>query len=303
MQTSDQSPEEQGSQPLPEQETLSSSEPQDERDHTQHKPNMAGTAGVNDEAIRQGLIYPPPPSFYQKEPPAASIQTNAQPQVQAPYEPQEPPHAYGGPAEYVPQQQPTNTTQTQQAPYFPHPSYPPYPVYPPGQGYPGMQAPYFAPVPPAKKSYKWVWILVSVLGVLLLASCGVCAWASSSIFGEAFQQANSVVNGGRDLTNNYYEAIQGKHYSQAYNYLSTQQSLKNLTLDQYLKQAQDLDARYGPVDKYVQSSPSISYDTSNTTIDHFTITVDVTREKKSYQTVLTIYKINNQWKITDYTTI
>jgi len=302
MQTSDQSPEKQpmASHPLPEQENLLSPEIQDERNHTQHKQDTPGSIGVNDEAIRQGLIYPPPPSFYQKEQPAASIQTNTTAQVQAPSQPQEPPHAYGGPAEYIPQQQPVNSIQ--QASYSPPPVHPPYPIYPPGQGYPGMQAPYFPP-PVAKKSYKWVWILVSALGVLLLATCGICVWASSSLLGNPIQQASSIVYGSRDITNNYYEAIQGKHYSQAYNYLSTQQSLKNLTLDQYLKQAQDLDTRYGPVYKYVPGSPVVGYNTSNTTIDHFTITVDVTREKKSYQAMLTMYKIDGQWKITDYTTI
>jgi hypothetical protein len=298
MQTSDQSPEEKrlASQPSQIPATSSSSQSQDERDHTKDEQSIAGATDTNDEAIRQGLIYPPPPSFYQKEQPTPNSQANT-PQS-AHYPPQEPSYAYGGQAEYIAPQQPGAPP----APYLP----PPYPAYPllPGQGYPSMQAPYFAPVSPVtKKSHKWVWILVSALGVLLLASCGICAWAISPIFSDAFQQANSVVYGGRDTTNNYYEAIQSKHYNQAYSYLYTPQSLKNLTQDQYLKQAQALDDLYGPVNTYVPSTPNISYGTSNTTIDHFTITVDITRTKKSYQAVLTIYKINNQWKITDYTTI
>ncbi len=302
MQTSDQSPEEQPVSPQAPQAPANSSSPQsqDESSHAISKQSMPGMAGVNDDAIRQGLVYPPPPSFYQKEQQAPSTQTGLPPQ--------QPPYTYGGPAEYVSPPQPGNTAQTPQAPYFPPPPYAPYPPYPPGLGYPGMPAPYFAPAPPtAKKSYKWVWILVSALGVILLASCGVCAWAASPLIGNAFQQANSVVYGGRDITNNYYEAIQNQHYSQAYSYIYSQQSLNGLTLDQYQKQAQALDEQYGPVYKYIPGTPAISYNTdtntSSTTIDHFTIKVDVTRKKKSYQVLLTMYKINNQWKITKYTTI
>ncbi len=253
---------------------------------------------IDHEAVRQGRIYPPPPSFYQREEVEGPSQASS---LSAPVPSQGSPQAnfstYSGRAEYVPLPQANNTP----APLYP--SYPPqhaFPRYPAGQGYPGPQAPYLAP---PKKSYKWVWILVSVLGVLILASCGVCAWASSSLFGSAFQQATTVVYGGRDLTNNYYEAIQNKRYSQAYSYLSPQGELKNLTPAQYLKQAQELDEQYGPVYKYVAGTPSVSYDTSGTDINHFTISVDVTREEKSYRVLLTMYKINDQWKITGYTTI
>ncbi|GAC1359310.1 MAG: hypothetical protein NVS2B12_12840 [Ktedonobacteraceae bacterium] len=252
---------------------------------------------IDNEAIRQGLIYPPPPSFYEKDELAPQSQDSPSltPPPPAQSSHQAAPYVQGSQAEYVPLPQANNAQQAPQGPYPPYP----YPAYLPGQ-YPAP--PPTIPTAP-KKSYRWVWLLVSALVVLLLATCGVCAWASSSLFGDAFQQASAVVYGGRDLTNNYYEAIQNKHYGQAYTYLHPQGQIQGLTLNQYLKQAQDLDERYGPVYKYAPGTPSISYDSTGTTIDHFTITVDITREKKSYQVRLTVYKVNQEWKITDYTTI
>ncbi len=292
MQTSDQSSEEQSrvAQPV---DSGTKAPLQDAEERPLDTPRTATEMSIDHEAVRQGRIYPPPPSFYQKE----EIKEPSQASSSHPSTPQ-PPQAnssvYSGRAEYVPLPQAVNA---------PTPSYPPqqaFPPYPPGQNYSRLHAPYVAA---PKKSYKWVWILISVLGVLILASCGVCAWASSSLFGSAFQQTTTVVYGGRDLTNNYYEAIQNKRYSQAYGYLSPQGELKDVTQARYLKQAQSLDEQYGPVYKYAAGTPSVSYDTSGTSIDHFTIPVDVTREKKSYRVLLTMYKINDQWKITDYTTI
>lgn len=297
MQTFDQSPEEQSGIAQPA-ESGTKAQSQDVENQSVDAQHVVKETSVDHEAVRQGRIYPPPPSFYQredaKEPPDANVSSTPVP-PQKSFSTDS--SIYSGQAEYVPLPQARNT------PAPPYPSYPPqraFPPYPPGQSYPVPQAPYFAP---PKKSYKWVWILVSVLSVLILASCGVCAWASSSLFGSAFQQASTVVYGGRDLTNNYYEAIQNKRYSQAYSYLSPRGELKNLTPAHYLKQAQDLDEQYGPVYKYVAGTPSVSYNTPGTDIDHFTISVDVTRAKKSYRVLLTMYKINDQWKITDYTTI
>lgn len=298
MQTSDQSPEEKPGEPA-ESGTKTSGQHEDAESQPIDAQYEAVETSIDHDAVRQGRIYPPPPSFYQREDAREPSQASPSPSPAPPdhQRAQTTSSVYGGHVEYVSRPQADKT---------PAPLYPPYPPqhaappYPPGQGYPGPQAPYFAP---PKKSYKWVWILVSVLSVLILASCGVCAWASSSLFGSAFQQATTVVYGGRDLTNNYYEAIQNKRYSQAYSYLSPQGELKNLTQVQYLKQAQSLDEQYGPVYKYVAGTPSVSYDTSDTNINHFTIPVDVTREKKSYQVSLTMYKINDQWRITDYTTI
>lgn len=290
MQSSDQSPEE----PMAAQmaaESKSEPPPQDLR-HVQDQPiieqTMTDVAGIDHEAIRQGRIYPPPPSFYQREETPAQISPlPIQPAQQGS---QASAYTYNGQAEYVP------LPQAGQAPIPPYPPYGAPPPYPPGYPYP--------PYPTAtKKSYKWIWILAAVLGIIILASCGICAWASSSVFGNAFQQATTVVYGGRDLTNNYYEAIQNKRYSQAYSYLDSQGQLKSLTQAQYLKQAQSLDEQYGPVYRYAAGNPSVSYDTSGTNIDHFTVPVDVTRAKKSYQVLLTVYKVSNQWKITAYTTI
>ena len=118
MQSSDQSPEE----PMAA-ESKSELPPQDVR-HVQDQPiseqNMADVAGIDHEAIRQGRIYPPPPSFYQREEtPSRISQLPIQPAQQWP---QASPYTYNGQAEYVP------LPQARQAPISP---YPPYGAPPP----------------------------------------------------------------------------------------------------------------------------------------------------------------------------
>jgi hypothetical protein len=110
-------------------------------------------------ADQQGMVYPPPPSYYQN--------------MQIPAERAALPLQPG-----IPGTQAQLNTMGVQAP----PSAP--------TRYPEMQA-------PIKKSHKWVWIIVSIFSVGFLATCGLCGWGVYQLFDTVITQetgATEVVN-------------------------------------------------------------------------------------------------------------
>ncbi|GCE19314.1 hypothetical protein [Dictyobacter kobayashii] len=306
MQSSDQSPEEK--QPLIDQPPVagySTSEASVDAPiagtHEQGQLNIATpekTAATEDsEAIRQGQIYPPPPSFYEKALAQSSSPDAPWTPAERPASPSMPPARPAVPPEWQRQPMPPDYGPGYQQPPAGHQMPPPgYPAYPQGQQYPGVQAPPFVPgPPPVKQSRKWTWILISVLAVVLLASCGLCAWAGSSFIGNTYSQAYNAVINGNQLISDYYSAVQNKQYTQAYNYLS----LPNTSRDQFIAQASRQDELYGPLLRYTPGQPQITnYDGSN--LDSFSINVDISRQKKSYTAHLKLKLINNQWKIISY---
>lgn len=223
------------------------------------------------EAIRQGLIYPPPPSFYMQ-----------------------PPTPQGTPEQPAPSLPPA----------FPDPRYAPetqgyYPTPPfAANAQPGVHPGIPAAPPVAKRSRKWIWIVVAVLSIAVLGSCGLCGWASYTLFAPAVQQATAVTG----TITDYYTAIQDRDYSTAYNYISPQDKISNLTAQKFIQEAQSQDEQFGAVQKFTPQSTGIvaSSSTNSTDVDTFTMTVQVTRAKETYNVTLTLHKINSQWKITNF---
>ena len=221
---------------------------------------------IDEAAIQQGQIYPPPPSYYQNM---------STPPVQPPASPAAP-NMYAPPTQaYMPQ----GNAQTYQA-------------YPPPATYPPM------PHPPAKKSYRWVWILVAVVSVLVLAGCGLCGWASYNIFNSAYQQVSGSIN----VVNDFYTNLQSKNYTAAYTDLAPEGQISGLTQAAFTTQAQQLDEKYGPVVSFVLSQPTFRTDpnTGGPDLSHFTMTVAVKRTHSSYNVLLSLAKIHGTWKITEY---
>jgi hypothetical protein len=111
-------------------------------------------APLDEEAIRKGLIYPPPPAYYQNMsnapvPPALPLQI---PGMQA-----------------APGQMQRGSA----------------PTYPP---------PWASSPPPVKKSNRRVWILVTIISVFVLAGCGLFSWGFYNIFSSTFQQVTGALN-------------------------------------------------------------------------------------------------------------
>ncbi len=213
---------------------------------------------AQEDLIRQGLVYPPPPSFYQQnvsfQPPPLPLPPTAQPLV--------------GPA---------------QAADF----------IPPG----APQAPAFAPPVQKKKSYRWLWITISILAVLLLAACSFCGWSFYNFFASTVGPTENTVN----VADDYYAALQNKDYSSAFGYITPQGTLSGLTLDSFIKQAQNADNQYGALRSYTATLGNFSTNSSTgVDLSHFTVVVNVTRAKQSYSVLLTLQKSGNTWKIVDF---
>ncbi len=240
--------------------------------------NQASAPLPSDEEIRRGLIYPPPPSFYQNMQivPAQPLTTPAEGQTR-----------YGEVASTPTDEGPVRDPRPDMAQY--NSLYPPYIPGPPETK------------PQAKRSRAWIWIVASVLGVALLASCGLCGWGTYTIFSSTFQQVLEPLT----LTQNYYSALQAKNYSLAYSYLAPQGTISGLTLDEFVQQARTRDSQYGPVRSYTPGQPAFTTSTSdtgisNTNLSRATITVDVSRSQQNYSALLTLQKIGGQWKIVDF---
>ncbi len=229
--------------------------------------DTGGQHNPTEDLMRQGLIYPPPPSFYQQAAPAVHNQPLPLPSV-AP----NPGMASPG-------------------------SLPPSVSYAPPMGY----GPPFAPVPPTqprvKKSYKWIWITVSILAVLLLAACGFCGWAFSQFLTPIVQGETDAIN----TANNYYAALQSKDYTGAYQYLSPQGTIQDMTQTTFTQRAQDADAQYGTVRSYTTGTISpVTNSNAGLSFSRFTVVINVTRANQSYSVLLTLQKSGNDWKIIDF---
>lgn len=121
--------------------------------------DQAATPLYEFPADPQGMVYPPPPSYYQ----------NMQiPETRAAF-----PFQPGTPGSQA------------QLNMVDNPAAPAGPVH-----YPEMQ-------PQIKKSHKWVWIVVSIFGVGFLVTCGLCGWGAYQLFDGIIKQetgATDVVN-------------------------------------------------------------------------------------------------------------
>jgi hypothetical protein len=205
-------------------------------------------------ADQQGMVYPPPPSYYQDmQIPTVRATLPLQPGTAPGSQPQ-----FSETNVHVPASAPTH--------------------------YPEMQA-------PIKKSYKWVWIVVSIFSLGFLVTCGLCGWGAYQLFDTVINQET----GATDVVNNYFQDVQHQRYAQAYQDLQ----ISGLTLEDYSKQAQASDAQNGLLLSYVVGQPTFGTN-SNTGPDlsQWRYTVDVTRAKNSFPVLITAEKIGGSWKIT-----
>lgn len=224
----------------------------------------------------------------QPQPPFGQPQQPQPPPFGQPQPSQAPWSAYGGPP-----QQPYDENATLAAPpTYGQPQYPP-----PQYGAPTQQPPPYGvpPTPayaqqPQKKSRRWLWITLGVIGGIIVLGCAGCAIAGA--FGLNFF-AQAV--GPTVVTEQYYQAIQKQDYVTAYSYLASGATLtiqgQSVPVTQpqiFTAAAQALDTQLGPV-----SSHTLQPDGSNTS----RITVVVIRPKKTYNVILTLVKVGNDWKI------
>lgn len=265
---------------------------------------------VNEEAVRKGLVYPPPPSYYQNMPDVSTPPVLPQGQWQGSRQQPLPPFnaqpaaghtshtSQSGQMGAVPPQvgafQPPQLQagQQRQPGQFGQevpPGYVPYPPYPPYQRRPAV-----------KKSRRWLWITLSIIGVVLLASCGLCGWAAYNFFSPAVQSVTNSLN----VVEDYYSALQAKNYAAAFDDISTQSQLSGLTEAQFAKEASARDTQYGAIQSYNAGNPAYTTDPNGGfNFTHFTYSVSIKRPNLSYTTTLSLSSINNQWKITNFDSV
>ena len=246
-----------------------SSQPED----TPLNPQVQSQSQINDlieqpsseEAIGQGLVYPPPPSYYQSlKLPTERPALPAQPVANASL-------AFNS---HVPRSQMQYNPPGVQVPP------PPYPT----QHFPGVQQ-------PAKKSYKWVWIVASIFTIAALISCGLCVWAFYQFFNTTFQQESGATN----VVNSYFQAVQNQRYAYAYQDLQ----ISGLTENDYIAKAKASDIQNGLLQSFVIEQPTFGMNSSSgPDLTRWTVTVDVTRAKVSYPVLLTVQKMGGSWEIT-----
>jgi len=231
---------------------------------TSQSPGDDTPSQPSEEAILQGLVYPPPPSFYQNmsdvQSPFARPPLPLQPGANAPLT--------------------FNPARPQEQLY---PAGLPTPPFPPAQ-LPGMQ-------PPVKRSHKWVWIIVSIFAVALLVSCGLCSWAFYQLFNTTFQQESGSIN----VVNDYFQHIQRQSYMNAYSDLQ----ISGVTQNDFIDKVQASDAQDGSLLSFVVGTPTFrSNPDSGPDLSQWRFTVDVTRARASYPVLLTVQKVGGSWKIT-----
>ena len=258
--------------------------------------SVPAPAPVDEDAVRKGLVYPPPPSFYQ------NMQTpSARPTL--PPKPAQPPQPrYRQPAQsansdtvppqwqgYVRGQQPSQASQRPQG--F-NPQVPP--------GYPLPSIPPYERRPPVRKSRRGLWITLSIVGAVLLITCGLCSWAAYSFVAPAVQG----VSGSLNTVDDFYGNLQSKDYTAAFGDISTQYELRSLTQTQFVQQASARNSQYGAILSYAPGQPAYaSNPDGGFDFTRFTISVDVKRARLSYTTTLYLRKIGNNWKITNFDSI
>jgi hypothetical protein len=212
---------------------------------------------LDEEAIRKGLVYPPPPAYYQNMsnapvPPALPLQI---PGMQA-----------------APGQMQRGSA----------------PTYPP---------PWASSPPAVKKSNRWIWILVTMISVFVLAGCGLCGWGFYNIFSSTFQQVTGALN----VVDDFYTNLESQKYTAAYSDLAPQGQISGLSEAAFISQASKLDEQDGPVVSFTPGQPTFRTDpNTGPDLSHFTITVNVKRTHSSYTVLLSLANIQGTWKITEY---
>jgi hypothetical protein len=214
-----------------------------------------------------------------------------------PNQPQQPP--YGQPPYEQPSygQPPYGQQPTQYSPpvYGQAPQYgqvPPQPQQPfgvppvPGPGYPG-----YMPPPQAKKSLRWLWITLGIIGGLVVLACGICG-VTGMLGANIFKQAI----GPAVVVEQYYQAVQKQDYATAYTYVSPGatvslqgRSFPVTSQQSYTLLAQTLDRSLGTASQHTSH-----IDGSNTS----SFSVTVTRGGKHFLVHLTLSQSGNDWKIT-----
>ncbi|HVB74158.1 MAG TPA: hypothetical protein VNE38_11445 [Ktedonobacteraceae bacterium] len=223
--------------------------------------------------IQQGLVYPPPPSYYQNmvapaEPPPLPAKS-LQPQPVQPRPPEATTRS-SAQKQYDASKPPVKEMQ---------PTY-----YAPGQ-YRDM-----VPPPPVRRSHRQLWVIVAIISVSALLLCGAGSWALFNVFGALYQQANT----GTPVVQDFYQNLLSQNYSGAYADLQ----INRLTSATFIQEAQAVNSQYGQIVSFNIDTTAFNASNSAPNTTHWQVTVNVTRQYASYSVPVVTDSINGNWLIT-----
>jgi hypothetical protein len=240
----------------------------------QHPAEKTKPELYSEEDILKGLVYPPPPSFYENIPSPAEPKTTRQ----------------VPPPRSIPEatQPATSSLSPKIAPSATTPSAGTHKIGPST----------LATQPAVKKSRTWIWVVAAIMGMAFIISCSLCGWVVYGPISKAFQEAIDAQN----TINAYYSDLQARNYTHAYTYLALDGTKPPLTQATFVQQALQQDTQFGPILSYTPNTPSFSTDsaTQGTDITQSTVTIQVGRKQKQYTVTLKLHREGNLWKIVEY---
>lgn len=192
---------------------------------------------------------------------------------QSPYEPTQ----YAGP-QYNPQQQYGTPPYNQPQPPY---AAPPFPGY--------AQAPQ-----QPKRSLRWLWITLSIVGGVLALSCIGCVVLGALGYNILAPTVSASVT-----ASSYYQAFENQDYTKAYSYLANNMQTTSgqpLTQSLFTRGAEAKDASAGQVTNFSQTNISTNNGTAS-------VTISVTRSGQPYLVHLQLQQNNGNWQITQFDTI
>jgi hypothetical protein len=251
---------------------------------------------LDEEAIRQGLIYPPPPDFYTRmpagpQPPPPAIHRSSMPPATWSTDQQAQKLVSASPEKTSLEPEGVDTVN--------HEGVPPRirPPMPLDASYPAPQV--HAPYMQVKPSYTWLWMLITGLAILIFGSCTLAVWLGYSMFGSQLNNPYDANAIGQQQITNYYGAVQAKNYIQAYSYLHPEGSIQGLTQAQFVQRAQQQDTQFGDVLSF--NPDTLDVPNNGLAANSFKESVDIGRAKgRNYTVNLTFQKIGSTWYITDF---
>lgn len=126
----------------------------------------------------------------------------------------------------------------------------------------------YAQPQPQKRSLRWLWITLGIVGGLLVLACVGCG-----IVGALGYNFVAKAVGPAMVASQYYSAVSEQDYTRAYSYLDTNSISvqgQTVTEQEYAQAAQAIDTAQGKITKSSSTGFNVNNDTA-------TVTMTVTR--------------------------
>ncbi len=143
---------------------------------------------------------------------------------------------------------------------------------------------------PPNKVRRRIILLGSVFAIAAIIACVI-----GILLGRGMLQSS----GPATTVSDFFDAVSSNNYEQAYQDLGPAITIR-LNQQDFTKQAQELDQRYGPITDYKEVANSA---TNQDNSQSYTFTITRSKLTKPYNLRITLQQdLNEGWKITDYGT-